>query len=116
MTFLTTDQRLGDVIVIDLIVKPNQREIYPLWTAEQICQQFKISVSTLKRWRKEGFLACGSPYVIELPGGSLRYNIRLIEDRLVNRDDDFQHARAVENYLKTLPSNENLKSGRRAGK
>lgn len=93
---------------------PTKGELYPWWTSVQLCEKLGISYSTLKRWRKDGFLVCGSPYCIELPGGGLRFNVRLIEDRLVNIDDDYQHARALENYLQTLPSNQNLKPGRRA--
>jgi hypothetical protein len=79
-------------------------------TSKQTCEQFSISRSTLKKWR----IGLGpiSPILIEgahwyrIDGKDCRFNSQLIEDFLLNQNNPTAHQRAIENYLRSLPSSQ----------
>ena len=43
----------------------------PLLTSDEVCQHFRISPTTLWRWRKDGKIAA-----LKTPGGGLRFRER----------------------------------------
>lgn len=81
---------------------------YEFVTAKQICQLMGISLSTCKRRRLQGFWVEGIHWV-RLSPTSIRYNLPLIRDWMVNKDHPAVHQRAVDYYIDSLASNQKQK-------
>jgi hypothetical protein len=74
----------------------------------EMCQQIGISTDTLKDWRVTGILKAGL-YYTHLPNTSrILWNRDLVRDWLANGDSP-AHTRAIEKYLKSLPSHPDYK-------
>ncbi len=69
---------------------------------EDMAAQLGVSASCLKRWRVD--MIEGAHYTLVNPRVTL-YNIELVCDWVVNRNAPQAHQRAIEIYLKSLPSN-----------
>jgi phosphotransacetylase len=76
--------------------------------ASYIQEKFGYSPDTLLQWEAKGRLQSGVHF-IRVDGGHRRYNVALMEDRVVNWNDDAAHGRAVTAYLRSLPSNRKSK-------
>jgi hypothetical protein len=73
-----------------------------------MCQQLGVSTDTLKDWRVAGILKFGL-YYTHLPNTSrILWNRDLVRDWLVHGDSP-THQRAIEKYLKSLPSHSDYK-------
>lgn len=73
------------------------------------CLQLGISPDYLKKNRQHGELRQGIHF-ITIPGSSkLLWRIDLIRDWIANGGDSPAHQRAIEKYLKSLPSHDDYK-------
>lgn len=86
--------------------------MYPFADKHGIRQQLGISATTLKQWRLTGQITEGQHYVRVGPR-TIRYNVRLLEDFMVNRHEPELHEMAIRNYLAQLPSSERVGRQRR---
>ena len=75
--------------------------------AEKTSKFFDFSVHTLKVYRKKHWIL-GIHYQY-LNSRTIRYNIKLIQDWLVNLGDPQSHKRGIEVHLASLPSNQSKK-------
>ncbi len=80
--------------------------------AKAIAEYFDFSVHTLKLFRKRHW--CLGIHYQYLNSRTVRYNLILIEDWLVNLDDPQNHLRGIETYLSSLPSNQPKKRDRKS--
>jgi hypothetical protein len=64
-----------------------------------------LSVSTLKKLRLSNQLVEGIHWT-RYSSRCVRYNVELLKDWAVNRDNTASHDQAIENYLNSLPSNQ----------
>ncbi len=71
-----------------------------------------ITTTKLRDLRLSGEIHEGIHYSRISPQ-TIRYNLPLFKDWWVNRNDPVAHQRAVNNYLRSLPSNQKSKSGRK---
>jgi hypothetical protein len=76
---------------------------WPFVSSAEIAQQIGVSADSLKKFRSDGTLQKGI-YWTTLPGSSnIRWNLELIRDWAVNGQSP-THAKAVEDFLKSLAS------------
>lgn len=76
-----------------------------------------FSHETLKKWRLEGKLVLGIHWIkVGNSDRVIRYNGPLLIDFLQNQEDPVAHQRAIDAYLKSLPSNLSQKVGRKPKK
>ncbi len=79
-------------------------------TSAQTATLFSISRSTLKKWRLglNQTPACLQEGIhwIRLDGGDVRFNVSLMEDFYSNKINPGAHEKAIENYLRSLPSSQ----------
>lgn len=81
-------------------------ELVPTGT---ICLQFGISQDCIKTNVQSNQLRYGIHFVT-LPGSTKRlWRVELIRDWLANGGDSPEHQRAIERYLKSLPSHPDYK-------
>jgi hypothetical protein len=74
------------------------------------CLQLGISQDYLKKGRQSGQLRLNIHF-IHLPGSSkILWRIDLVRDFLANGADSQTHQRAIERYLKSLPSHPDYKT------
>jgi hypothetical protein len=74
-----------------------------------ICLQFGISQDFLKKNRQSGQLRQGIHF-IHIPGSTkILWRVGLLRDWLANGGDSPAHQRAIERYLKSLPSHPDYK-------
>ncbi|MGB7413701.1 MAG: hypothetical protein WA902_05800 [Thermosynechococcaceae cyanobacterium] len=64
-----------------------------------------LSESTLKKLRLSNQLVEGIHW-IRYSSRCVRYNVELLKDWAVNRENTANHDQAIENYLSSLPSNQ----------
>jgi hypothetical protein len=73
-----------------------------------MCRAIGVSSDTLKHWRVSGLLPKGI-YWWTLPNSDrIVYNLDLVRDWVVNQNSP-SHQRAIEKYLKSLPSHSDYK-------
>jgi hypothetical protein len=70
-----------------------------------------ITVTKLRDLRLSGALHEGIHYSRISPQ-TIRYNLPMLKDWWVNRNDPAAHQRAINHHLRSLPSNQKSKSGR----
>lgn len=75
---------------------------YPLVTKQDISKQIGLSVETLKRYRKDRWIE--GIHWVRINCRTVRYNARLIADWMQNHQQPSIHIRAVEAYIRSLPS------------
>lgn len=80
---------------------------------ERLVQETGLSTSTFKRYRLTGTWIEGIHWQ-RVNSRLVVYNLALILDWIANRSNPQAHEWAVENYLRSLPSNQPKKRGRRA--
>jgi hypothetical protein len=78
---------------------------------EKLVEATGLSVSTFKRYRLTGIWIEGIHWY-RINSRLVLYNLPLISDWVANRMSPRAHERAVENYLRSLPSNQPKKRGR----
>ncbi|MBW4512478.1 MAG: hypothetical protein KME64_39205 [Scytonematopsis contorta HA4267-MV1] len=81
---------------------------YHFVSTSKIQERLDISAKALAEYINKGLLIGGVHYSI-LPGGHKRYNVELLTDWLANQQDPTSHQRAIDHYLKSLPSNQGRK-------
>lgn len=102
------------IIKLQVDMKPrNENQI--IWCDKhQAAQILGLSVSSIKRLRLSGEFIENIHYV-KYSEFCIRYNVELLRDWVTNRNTN-QHAIAIENYLNSLPSNNQPKKrGRKVG-
>lgn len=72
-----------------------------------------ISSEALKKYRQQGKLIEGIHYY-RWNSRTIRYNSVLLKDWAVNRDNPEALQRGIEVFLKSLPSNQSKRHGRKA--
>lgn len=82
---------------------------------KQLSEITGLSPTTFKRYRLSGVWQQGIHWQ-RVNSRLTLYNRELVLDWLANRLDPASHQRTIEIYLHSLPSNQPLKRGRRAGK
>jgi hypothetical protein len=92
--------RLPDIHLKELFVDPNS-----------IQEKLGLTPHTLQTLRKEGSLLQGVHFT-EVNSRLILYNLPLMIDWLVNRQDPEAHLRAIEQFQYSLLSNQNRKRGR----
>jgi hypothetical protein len=92
--------RLPDVEVKEIFADPSV-----------IQEKLGLSAQTLKGLRKDGALIQGIHFV-EVNPRLILYNLPLLMDWVVNRDDPQTHMRAIENFQACLLSNQRKGRGR----
>ncbi|PMB13052.1 hypothetical protein CI592_01390 [Fischerella thermalis CCMEE 5328] len=78
---------------------------YHFVSTSKIQERLDISAKALGDYINKGLLIAGVHYSV-LPGGHKRYNLELLTDWLINQQDPNAHQRAIDHYLKSLPSNQ----------
>lgn len=67
-----------------------------------------LSIFTLRDWRLNGKLVEGIHWV-RIGVRCVRYNSQMLRDYMVTQSEPNIHQRAIDNFLASLPSNQNLK-------
>lgn len=78
---------------------------------QQAARELGMSPHTLDRYRQQGLFLEGLHWVkaTDSPTAPALYNMPLCKDKLQNRKNPPAHARAINHYLGTLPSNQRAK-------
>jgi hypothetical protein len=91
---------------------------YNWGTKQTVKERLGIAPETLKTWRlgkrdRPPVLVEGIHWVY-ISSRAIRYNVRLLEDFMVNRATPELHEIAIEHYLGSLPSSQRPKHSRRS--
>ncbi|MEM1369724.1 MAG: helix-turn-helix domain-containing protein [Cyanobacteria bacterium P01_H01_bin.15] len=93
-----------------------QQSTYKTWcTKHEAAEILGVSVTTVRRMRQKNQLIEGIHWT-QYSSRCIRYNVRLLEDWAATRADAQSHSRAIDNFLGSLPSNQNKRSGRKPKK
>lgn len=87
------------------------KQTFPFVSQGEITGLSGLSLSTLKRYRRENRLIEGVHWV--RVGRQVRFNLELFQDWLANQSDKQAHLRAIEAYQASLLSNQPSKAGRK---
>ncbi|WP_204136982.1 hypothetical protein [Halomicronema sp. CCY15110] len=81
-------------------------------TKHQAAELIGLSPETLKKYRLKDKILIEDIHWVKLNRRTIRYNLPLLADWLANRNDPQAHQKAIEQYQRSLLSNQKRRPGR----